>query len=162
MARSREHVFSGPSAASDVYQRQVSEDSAGRVGASRLCAAYVVSIHVVFRDIDGSVAYDLALVFLLLRFSLRVRFFLHLALILGCCGICQSLVTMVSWRAPMGSSKYSHLLRMRWDEGEKEGRSPGSKLYGQVDCVCGAVRPAAWRWSALGELTTSSPLSTAC
>jgi hypothetical protein len=34
------------------------------------------------------VTYDLALVFLLLRFSLRVRFFLHLALILGCCEIC--------------------------------------------------------------------------
>ena len=161
MARSREHVFSGLWSRDRGCYWWVSEVIAGRVGASRLFAAYVVSIHDAFRCIDGSVAYDLALVFLLLRFSLRVRFFLHLALILGCCGICQSLVTMVSWRTPMGSSKYSHLLRMRWDEGEKEGRSPGSKLYGQVDCVCGAVRPAAWRWSALGELTTSSPLSTA-
>lgn len=31
-----------------------------------------------------ALAYDLALVFLLLRFRRRVRFFLHFALILGC------------------------------------------------------------------------------
>jgi hypothetical protein len=84
-------------------------------------------------------AYDLALVFLLLRFSLRVRFFLHLALILGCCGICQLLVTMVSWRAPMGSSKYSHLLRMRWDEGEKEDRSPARSCTVKL-IVCAGQR----------------------
>lgn len=36
------------------------------------------------------VTYDLALVFLLLRFRRRTRFFLHLALILNCCGVSGS------------------------------------------------------------------------
>jgi hypothetical protein len=48
---------------------------AGRVGASRLFAGEGVSV--------ALATYDLALVFLLLRLRRRVRFFLHLALILG-------------------------------------------------------------------------------
>ena len=67
MARSREHVFSGLWSRDRGCYWWVSEVIAGRVGASRLFAAYVVSIHDAFRCIDGSVAYDLALVFLLLR-----------------------------------------------------------------------------------------------
>ena len=56
---------------------------AGREGASRLFAVAVVSID--RRQALGMhwVTYDLALVFLLLRFRRRVRFFLHLALILA-------------------------------------------------------------------------------
>jgi hypothetical protein len=88
MARSREHVFSGLWSRNRGCYWWVSEVIAGRVGASRLFAVWVVSTHVVFRCEMKWVAYDLALVFLLLRFSLRVRFFLHLALILGCYGIC--------------------------------------------------------------------------
>ena len=56
---------------------------AGRVGASRLFANAVVSID--RRQVLAMhwMTYDLALVFLLLRFRRRVRFFLHLALILA-------------------------------------------------------------------------------
>lgn len=57
---------------------------AGRVGASRLFAVAVVSIARVQALVMQWVTYDLALVFLLLRLRRRVRFFLHLALILGC------------------------------------------------------------------------------
>jgi hypothetical protein len=62
----------------------VLEVIAGRVGASRLFAGWLLVCVLCFIALCD-VTYDLALVFLLLRFSLRVRFFLHLALILGCC-----------------------------------------------------------------------------
>ena len=55
---------------------------AGRVGASRLFAIAVVSIGR-RQVLVMHWTYDLALVFLLLRFRRRVRFFLHLALILA-------------------------------------------------------------------------------
>lgn len=56
---------------------------AGRVGASRLFAIAVVSIGRKGVFAMHWLTYDLALVFLLLRFRRRVRFFLHLALILA-------------------------------------------------------------------------------
>lgn len=56
---------------------------AGRVGASRLFAGEVVSTTCKDQLKAGSMAYDLARVFLRLRFRRRVRFFLHFALILG-------------------------------------------------------------------------------
>jgi len=56
---------------------------AGRVGASRLFAEMVVSVDRRQASTMHWVTYDLALVFLLLRFRRRVRFFLHLALILA-------------------------------------------------------------------------------
>ena len=56
---------------------------AGRVGASRLFAIAVISIGRKRVFAMHWVTYDLALVFLLLRFRRRVRFFLHLALILA-------------------------------------------------------------------------------
>jgi len=56
---------------------------AGREGASRLFAVWVVSIGCKRVLPMHWVTYDLALVFLLLRFRRRVRFFLHLALILA-------------------------------------------------------------------------------
>ena len=56
---------------------------AGRVGASRLFAIAVVSVNRKQVFSMHWVTYDLALVFLLLRFRRRVRFFLHLALILA-------------------------------------------------------------------------------
>jgi hypothetical protein len=57
---------------------------AGRVRASRLFAEMIVSIDRRQALAMHWVTYDLALVFLLLRLRRRVRFFLHLALILGC------------------------------------------------------------------------------
>lgn len=56
---------------------------AGRVGASRLFAIAVVSIGRKRVLAMQWITHDLALVFLLLRFRRRVRFFLHLALILA-------------------------------------------------------------------------------
>jgi hypothetical protein len=56
---------------------------AGREGASRLFAVAVVSVGRKRVLAMHWVTYDLALVFLLLRFRRRVRFFLHLALILA-------------------------------------------------------------------------------
>ena len=56
---------------------------AGREGASRLFAKGVISIDRKRVLAKHCMTYDLALVFLLLRFRRRVRFFLHLALILA-------------------------------------------------------------------------------
>ena len=83
MARSREHVFSGLWSRDRGCYWWVSEVIAGRVGASRLFAIAVISIGRKRVFAMHWVTYDLALVFLLLRFRRRVRFFLHLALILA-------------------------------------------------------------------------------
>jgi hypothetical protein len=89
---------------------------AGRVRANRLFAIVVVSVDRWQSLAMHWITYDLALVFLLLRLRRRVRFFLHLALILGCWKGCQSLIVMTARQMPLGASIYSHLLRMRWDE----------------------------------------------
>jgi hypothetical protein len=65
------------------YVRVVLGVIAGREGASRLFAVAVVSVDLKRALAVHWVTYDLALVFLLLRFRRRVRFFLHLALILA-------------------------------------------------------------------------------
>ena len=83
MARSREHVFSGLWSRDRGCHWWVLEVIAGRVGASRLFAIAVVSVNRKQVFSMHWVTYDLALVFLLLRFRRRVRFFLHLALILA-------------------------------------------------------------------------------
>jgi len=62
---------------------------------------------------------------------------------------------MASWRVPLGSSVNSHLLRMRWDEGEKESRSPGSKFKVNIIVCAGQHGPLLGDGQRLEDLTSS-------